>query len=58
MHAATLGTKVHRVLQQLGREDAVGDHLLVVVHVVDEHVERAQALQQTCFDVPPFVSRR
>ena len=41
--ALALRAEVHRVVEQVGREHAVGDDPLVVVEVVDEEVERAAA---------------
>ncbi len=37
-----LVAEVHGVLEQFGREHAVADDPLLVVHVVDEHVDRAR----------------
>ena len=44
------GRKLAESLEQLGREHAVGDDPLVVVEVVDEQVERPQALDQPALD--------
>ena len=44
--APALGAEVGRVVEQLGREHAVGDDALVVVEVVDEPVERHEALDR------------
>ena len=48
---------VGRGRQQLGREHAVGDHPLLVVEVVDEHVERPQPLGQAGADAVPLGAR-
>jgi hypothetical protein len=42
------------VLEQLRWEDPVGDHALIVVEVVDEAVERGEALDETGLDAAPL----
>ena len=44
------------VRRRVGLHDAVVDDLLVVVHVVDEHVERPQPLCETTLDTTPLVA--
>src|SRR5262249_37263725 len=41
----------------LGRYDTVLDDRLPVIHVVDEQIERADALVQAAFDDGPFSGR-
>lgn len=43
------------MLQELGREHAVVDDPLFVVHVVDEHVDRAESLHEAALDAAPLV---
>jgi hypothetical protein len=40
--------------QNLGRHDAVLDDPLVVIHVVDEEIQRVDALLQAALDVAPL----
>ncbi len=56
VHAAALRAVVRRAVEQLGREHTVGDHPLLVVDVVDEEVERDQALDETALDDRPLVT--
>ena len=46
-----------RAVYQLPRQNLVFQNLLVVVDVVDEHVQRRQALCQTLFHHPPLLQR-
>ena len=41
--------------QQLCGEDTVTNHTLLVIDVVDEHVDRAQSLRQALLDEPPLL---
>ena len=52
--AAALRAEVDRLDEQVGGEHAVGDHLLVVVQVVDEVVDRPQPLLEAALDGPPL----
>jgi hypothetical protein len=54
VRADALGPEVLRVLEQLGREHAVGDDPLVVVQVVDEHVDRPEPLGESGLDATPL----
>ena len=56
VHAAALRAVVGRAGEQLGRKDTVGDHPLLVVDVVDEAIERDQALDETALDDRPLVT--
>ena len=48
------GAVVDRVVEQFGREHAVGDASLLVVDVVDEAVERHEALDEAALDDRPL----
>ena len=48
------GRKLTESAEQLGGEHAVGDDLLVAVEVVDEEVERGEALDQPGLDAVPL----
>ena len=56
VHAAALRPVVRRSGEQLDGEHTVGDHPLLVVDVVDEQVEREQALDETALDDGPLVA--
>ena len=43
-----------RFAEQLARNDAFVDRCLIVIDVIDEHVERADTLLETSFDAGPF----
>ena len=49
--------EARRRAQDLGRDDAVLDDPLLVIDVVDEQVERADALLQAALDAAPFRGR-
>jgi hypothetical protein len=52
--ADALGAKIFRLRQHLGREHAVGDDALPVVDIVDEAVERTQALLEAGLHLAPL----
>ncbi len=56
MHATALLAEVRRVLEQLAREHPGGDDPLLVVDVVDEHVEGTQPLNQPLLDPAPLLT--
>ena len=53
--ADALLTEVHRLGEDLGREDAVLDDLLLAVQILDEVVQRGDALLQAAFGLLPFL---
>jgi hypothetical protein len=54
-HADTLRPEAHRRLHDLGGDDAVLEDLLIVVDVVDEFVQRMDALPESPFEPVPFL---
>ena len=52
-HTPTFRAVIHRIGQQLCREHPVGDDALIAVDIIDEAVQRIEALTQTGIDEVP-----
>ena len=55
LHPLYLFQKAFARLDHVLRQDSIANDLLVVIDVVDKHVQRTNPLLQTPFDVEPFL---
>ena len=57
MHTNALRAEIHRFGKNLCGENPVLDDLLIVIKVIDKHVQRLNPLLQTGFGLLPFSQR-